>query len=272
MEQPALATEMVAECVPLIRALGIGRYAIAIGGSRGKGLADRRSDYDFRLYCDEMRGGAGVCQTPEWAEFAGSVARWRTRGLEIDHVWIRTFEEIETALQSWLEGQIIPVDLQWTVWGYHLLPDVYHQQILEDPWGLAAEWKQRLRTYPPKLRQALVSKHLGSLRYWRSDYHYASKVERGDAVFLAGLSARLVHDLMQTLFALNETYFVGDGNNLDFARRFAVLPCNFAERVKLALYPPAAEDRFAHQRDTLLGLIDDVERLAHSVLPEDEAS
>jgi hypothetical protein len=253
---------MIDECIPLIRALGEGRYGIAIGGSRGKGLATSRSDYDFRLYCDEIRGGTAYFETVAWTRFVEAVDIWRAEGLEIDHVWMRTFGDIEAALRPWLEGEIRPLALDWTLWGYHLLPDLYHQQILDDPYGLLAEWKERLRVYPPRLKQALVTKHLGQLRYWRGDYHYANKVERGDAVFLASMSARLVHDLMQVLFALNEVYYVGDGNNLDFAREFAVLPPQFAERVVLALYPETSDDRFARQRQTLIGLIDDVERLA----------
>ena len=253
---------MIAECLPLIRALGIGRYAIAIGGSRGKGVADRRSDFDFRLYCDEFKGGDEYYwQTPEWARFVAAVDKWRAEGLEIDHVWMRTFGDIEAALQPWLEGEIRPAPLAWTLWGYHLLPDLYHQQIIEDPFGIAAEWKERLRVYPPKLKQALIAKHLGSMQYWRNDYHYANKAVRGDVVFLVGMSAHLVHDIMQTLFALNETYYVGDGSNLEFACEFAILPQDFPRRVELALYPAAAEDRFVQQRLTLIELIDDVERL-----------
>jgi len=257
-------TEMMDECLPLIRALADGRYAIAMGGSRGKGLSDARSDYDFRLYCDRTQGGPGVWATQTWRQFTQAVERWRARGIEIDYCWIRTFVDIDAALAAWLEGKRQPEDLEWTVWGYHLLPDIYHQQIIEDPLGLLAQWKQLLSVYPPKLKQAILRRHLGSLRYWKVDYHYQSKVARGDVVFLAGLSARLVHDIMQVLFALNETYFVGDGNNLDFAAHFRLVPARLAERVELALCPPPAEDRFSRQRQTLVELIEDVEKLSEA--------
>jgi hypothetical protein len=107
----------------------------------------------------------------------------------------------------------------------------------------------------------VLRKHWGALRYWRADYHYASKVRRGDVVFLAGLSAKLVHHLMQVLFALNETYYVGDGQNLEFAEQFRCKPLALSARVAAALYPPPAPTMLEQQRDTLLGLIDDTERL-----------
>jgi len=253
---------MMAECIPLIRAMARGRYAITMGGSWGKGTADHASDFDFRLYLDEIGEGASFWQMPEWRSFAAAVDRWRERGIDIDHVWVRTVGDMEAGLEAWLDGRLCPDDLVWTIWGYHLLPDLYHQHIIEDPFGIVAGWKERLRVYPPKLKEAIVRKHLESLRYWRTDYHYANKVKRGDVVFLAGLSARLVHDVMQVLFGLNEVYFVGDGSNLSFADRFAIVPDRLRERVEGALYPEPGADRFIRQRETLIGLIDDVERLA----------
>lgn len=236
MAQEAEINAIIEEFVPIIRRFAVGPYAISIGGSRGKKLADRRSDVDFRLYCD------GALKTPETrAEFSKLIhegmARWRAKGIEIDGCWVRTVAEIDQALSEWLDGKIKPADIFWTIWGYHVLPDIYHQWSIEDPYDIIAGWKERLKQYPPKLKQAILDKYLFSLRYWRDDYHYLSKVHRSDVIFLAGLSARLVHDMCQVLFALNETYFVGDGNNLDFIQRFAVQPPRFMERVREALYP-----------------------------------
>jgi len=253
--------QMMAECLPLIKLLGAGRYAITVGGSRGKGTEDQRSDFDFRLYCDEIIGGPCYWQTPAWAPFAQAVGKWRRQGVEIDYVWVRTIEEIDTALLSWLEGQIRPVETVWTLWGYHLLPDLYHQQILDDPYGVAASWKEQLRVFPPKLKEAILRKHLESLRYWKEDCHYARKVERGDVIFLAGVISRLAHDILQVLFALNETYYVGDGSNLQIAQEFCLLPPRFTERVTAVLCPTPSAEIFAQQRQAVLDLVADVEAL-----------
>jgi hypothetical protein len=150
----------------------------------------------------------------------------------------------------------------WTVWGYQLLPDLYHQQPLEDPHGIVAGWQARLAVYPAALQKALVDKHLGSLRYWRNDYHYANKTQRQDVVFLAGLSVKLVHDIIQVLFALNETYYVGDGYNLDYLACLPVQPPDLANRLRAILYPLPSAALFAEQRNGLLTLIDEVDALA----------
>ena len=251
---------VIEEFVPIAKRLGSGRYAISIGGSYGKGSHDANSDVDFRLFADDIIATA----TDMWEAVREPSERWKQRGVVIDSIWARRIGDIEETLAKWLDGQLVPEECFWTVWGYHLLPDLYHQRVIEDPNGVIAAWKAALRAYPPKLKQAVLDKHLHSLRYWRDDYHYLSKVRRKDVVFLAGLSARLVHDMAQILFALNEVYYVGDGQNLPFVAGFARKPPDFAARVEQALYPPPSDQVFEQQRATLLRLIDDIEELVRS--------
>jgi len=255
--------ELIEEFVPILRAWDVGRYAIAVGGSQGKGTWDSRSDVDFRYY-HEAALPMRSAEPEMWSEYSAALERWRERGIVVDGIWPRSIGKIDSALDRWLSGDTRPDEMVWCVWGYHLLPDMYHQTILEDPFGVIAAWKRRLRQYPPELGAALLKKHLASLRYWRDDYHYRHKVEREDVVFLAGLSARLVHDVMQVLFALNETYYVGDGQNLHFAREFLHCPSNLDERVRKVLYPGRGEGMFEAQYAAVCSLIDDTLCLAEA--------
>ncbi|HEX2906578.1 MAG TPA: nucleotidyltransferase domain-containing protein [Phototrophicaceae bacterium] len=245
---------VIAEFLPILRSFAIGRYAIAISGSYGKGTHDGRSDVDFRLYADDL--------SATFAEMGQAIRQpqkaWGRKGIQVDDFWPRKIGEVEAALEKWLNGDSTADNHIWTVWGYHLLPDLYHQQALADPDAIVANWKTRLAVYPPKLKQALLDKHLGVLQYWRHDYHYANKVQRQDVVFLAGLSSKLVHALIQVLFALNETYYVGDGQNLEFVARLPQQPPQAVARLRASLDPANLED----QRKTLCELIDDVEHLA----------
>jgi hypothetical protein len=248
---------VVEDCLPLCRALGEGRYAVSIGGSYGKGTFDQQSDLDFRLFC-ERRSASPEAR----AALQAAIDRWRDRGVVIDGCWVRTIAEIDQELDRWMSGKTEPTPMVWTIWGYYLPTDIYNQAVIEDPYGVIDRWKTQLQVYPTQLKAALLEEHLGSIRYWRQDYHYRHKVARGDAVFLAGLAARLVHDMIQVLFALNETYYVGDGNNLDFVRQFDDVPENFTSRVTRALYPTAGEDAYEMQYELLAGLADDVDALA----------
>jgi hypothetical protein len=263
---PSRIQACIDEFLPIIRLMAAGRYAISIGGSHGKRTFDSHSDVDFRLFCDEIVGGPKYWESAAWKDLLQAVENWRAQGIEVDYCWVRTVGEIDKDLNAWLDGQIQPVPRVWTLWGYHLLTDINNQMVIEDPDNLIGAWQQRLAHYPPKLKKALLEKHLESLRYWRTDYHYQNKVTRRDPVFLAGLSARLIHDILQVLFALNETYYVGDGNNLKYVTKFAIKPAEIEERVEEILYPEAGENRLEQQYQMLCRLIDDTLGLAEPLL------
>lgn len=257
---------VIEDMLPIIRrmAAGRGKYAISISGSQGKGLADSHSDLDFRLFHEEDLPWPD--KAPElWKEFFIAEARWGREGVRIDSVWPRKISQVDADIRQWINGEGKTMDLVWTIWGYHLLPDIYHQAIIEDPDGVIADWKQLLSIYPTSLKKAVLKKHLESVRYWRNDYHYQNKIQRGDVVFTAGLTSRLVHDVIQILFALNETYYVGDGANLIFLEKCKIVPPDFADKVKHILYPGEALDMLKNQQESLARLIDEVIVLAERV-------
>lgn len=255
---PPRIQPVIDDCLPLLKPLALGRYAVSIGGSHGKGTHDGRSDVDFRIFCDDVLGAPKHWETDEWKAFDSAVHSWRARGIDIDYCWIRTIKDIEAQMDAWLGGNLSPEPLVWAIWGYHLLTDIQNQMVIDDPSGIISAWKKKLASYPQPLKKAILRKHLDSLRYWRNDYHYLSKVQRKDAVFLAGLTSKLVHDLVQIIFALNETYYIGDGNNLSYMERFAIKPADFSARVGACLYPVQGEDAFQIQHERLCRLIDDV--------------
>jgi hypothetical protein len=252
---------IIEEFIPICKKLaGEQRYAMSVGGSLGKGTWDDRSDVDFRLFTDQALEWTD--KRPDlWVDYFAAIERWKERGINIDGVWCRTVGEIDAALDAWIKGEAKPVDLIWTIWGYHVLTDVNNQFMIEDPYQIIAGWKARLSVYSPALKNAILAKNLESLRYWRSDYHYAHKVERGDMVFLAGMTSKLVHEIIEILFALNETYYPGDGSNLRFVEKFKIVPADFSARVRLVLYPGSA-DVFTDQYTALADLIDETIALA----------
>lgn len=243
----------------------LGRRAVSIGGSIGKGNYDGKSDIDMRLWHE--RDLPGSTQAPElWGRLNALLKQCADRGVIVDGVWIRKIDKIDATLRAWIAGQAAPDEMEWTVWGYHLPVDVFNQCVVDDPDGVLAEWRELLTPYPPALREMILAWSVPFLKYWRADYHYQSKVARGDAVFLASLTAKLVHHAIQVLFAINGEYYVGDGANLTFAERFEKKPADLTARVTRILYPGTADavGTFTRQSDALASLIDDVLALAKS--------
>lgn len=252
---PPAAEEAIRDLVPLLEALVQGRHAVALGGSIGKGLSDAKSDLDLRLFYDTLEGPERL--EAGRAEVRARIASWGRRGVAVDGYWPRRIADMEALLESQLAGGE-PLRYTWTIWGYHALTDLSNLLVLSDPWGVIAGWKERLRVYPPAFKAAIIEKHLQDLRYWRGDYHYRHKAERDDAVFCCGLAPKLLHSVMQILFALNETWYPGDGKNLEYARGFAIAPRDLEGRVRGLLFLPDAASSLPKQREALVALIDDV--------------
>ena len=251
-----LYEEMCADFFPVFKKiLDCEKYAITLGGSHGKGVSDVNSDYDFRIFYeksvskDEMKLiGNEVKQL---------VAKWDKKGVKVDGIWPRSVEEIDRQIDSVFSGNFELVHKEWTLWGYSVLTDVFNQKIVEDPFGIAQNWKNRLSVYPDALKNSILAKACSSLRYWRNDYHYLSKLKRKDVTFLASIASRLINDIIQIIYALNEFYYPGDGMNLTYTVQFKVKPQNFEDRVTGILYPSPSGDIFQTQYDELIRLIDD---------------
>ena len=254
----SLEEELFATMTPVIAELAeSGDGAVSLGGSRAKHRSDSQSDYDFRVYADRFKGPE-LRQTKAWKQFDEVLQGWEAKGLRLDGVWARSYASVQSDLDAWIAGRGATKHYEWTIWGYHLPTDLAHQQIIVDPQGILAGWKAQLATYPEALRDSIITQHLEVLRYWAADYHYASKVTRRDLVFLVGLTGKLVNAINQVVFAINRTYYPGDGWNLAIAKDFARLPPDFIARMTASLEPG---DDWQRQRTELIAVIADLEVL-----------
>lgn len=248
------------DLLPILRRIPASkRYAITLGGSYGKGLSDSNSDYDFRVYYDER------VDIDIWNELRKDldviIGKWAELGVEIDGAWSRSFVDVDIALDQWLSGNGHLDDKKWTIWGYNILTDIYNQAIVEDPFGIAAAWKKRLKKYPDALRASILEKYGSSLKYWRNDYHYYNKVKRHDIVFISSLTSLMVHNIICILYALNRFYYPGDGHNLTYTVDFKIRPESFEHKITNILYPVQADaitDIYLKQYRSLIKLTDEV--------------
>lgn len=253
--------ELIAAMAPLIADLAEnGRGAVALAGSRGKGRADAQSDYDFRVYADAYRG-PDIEGTPQWRRFEETMRHWEGKGFRMDGVWMRSYAGVHRDLAAWINGAPVDKSFEWTIWGYHLPTDLANQQIVSDPDGVLAGWKAQLVSYPEALRQAVLRQYREILAYWAQDYHYESKVERRDLVFLVGLSGKLANAILQVVFALNRVYYPGDGWNLPMAAELERLPPDFIPRMTQMLELGGDADAWRRQRAEFIAMVQDLEVL-----------
>lgn len=265
--------------LPLLRQFCIGDYGIALGGAHAKGVADAESDVDLYLFA--RRFVPSEERTRLCHDFSSSitgVVNWGDDDFFVQggtdfyfeeqkiECWLRDSDYIANAIVECREGMIRRDFVTWTVMGFYnhcVLSDVSHMIPVDDPENLLAGWKEQVRDYPPLLRDAIISTHLTAARFWPDNYHYQAAVQRGDLIYAMGIVQQVIHNLIQVVFALNQTYFTGDkklGNALD---HMAIAPLDFNERIDRLLLsgPGSAEDFLIRQRDDLRLLVREVEGL-----------
>lgn len=237
-------------------------YGVALIGSRSRNTFDQNSDFDLALY------GARLADTEGWKDIYGEIGvlheQWRQRGVVLDGPWARTYHEVEAQLDAQLAGGD-PLPMPWCVWGYQIPVVLHTQTIIVDTTGRLRQWKDRLEPYPLPLEKVLVAKHRRELDYWMGDYHYRHKLDKKDYVFLSSLTGKLIHSMLQILYALNHVYYPGDGGNLAPTLGFELKPEHFEARVVEILYPGDVDgNAITRQYEGLRTLYSDVLRLLPS--------
>jgi hypothetical protein len=104
---------------------------------------------------------------------------------------------------------------------------------LYDPEHSIQRIKQRVETYPPLLKERVVADALWSAEFtllFARDY-----AVRADVYNTAGCLMRVLANLTQALFAINEKYFLSDKRVMKKIGAFAQLPSGYVERVTTAL-------------------------------------
>ena len=273
---PEAIASIIAELLPLVRGFARGEYAIALGGAHAKGTADDESDVDLYLFANsvlpaEERTRMVVAFSSEvegaysWqddAPFPDTGTDFHFRGRRIE-CWLRNAERVEQTIAECQQGIVKRGFVTWTTTGFYnhcCLSDVKAMVPVEDPSGIIARWKSQVAVYPGKLRETIINQHLAAAGFWPDNFHYMSAIKRGDVIYTSGIVQQVVHNLVQVLFALNETYFPGDKQLAQALDHLPRQPPRLGERITSLLLPspPATPDVLRQQREALRSLLHDV--------------
>lgn len=269
----------IADLLGLVRSLADGEYGIALGGSYAKGTADADSDLDLYLFSKRIRPReerqrlvaayspditALVCwDVGDPVTQCGTDFRYCGRLVE---TWTRSIDAIDAVIEECRQGIVKRNLVTWTTTGFYnhcCLSDIQVMIPLEDPAGIISLWKSLIAVYPPKLKQAIIEQHLGAARFWPWNPHYQSAVERADVIYVTGIVQQVVHNVIQVLFALNETYFPGDKNLRRSTDHFQLAPPRLGERLDSLLWPdyPPTPEMLHRQQADLCDLVQETMKL-----------
>lgn len=223
--------------------------ALAMGGSRASGLADRTSDIDLYAYVS--------AEVPVSARTA--LANDRGRAIEIDNRFWEPGDEwddiaagvhVDVMYRSpaWTENELTAVlDRHEARLGYStsLWHNIRTSKPLFDRTGWFADLQRHAeRSYPEGLMRAVVAKNQPVLRTAASSYRaqIVKAAARNDRVSVNHRVAAFLASYFDVLFAINRATHPGEKRLLQTASALACVPPSFAEQIDQLLTTAASAE------------------------------
>ena len=179
-----------------------------------------------------------VTEVGEWGPWINGGGWLRVGGRPVDLLY-RDADEVAGVIQRCKAGETNCHYQPGHPHGFHehiYLGEIFHCRILYDPEDLLAKLKTAVAIYPPKLKRTIVDKYL-----WEAEFSLSiarKPAVRGEAYYVSGCLFRGVSCLVQTLFAVNERYFVNEKGSLGTVDSFAIGPTAFSETASALLGCP----------------------------------
>lgn len=226
--------------------------AVVLGGSHCTGTAHENSDLDIGIYyhadapfdVGQIRriaaefhtdGAPAVTDFYQWGAWANGGAWLDTAAGEVDLIY-RSIEQVESTIEKAHDGIWENDFEQQPPYGFSsiiYLAETHYCRPLYDPSGIISELKKEVETYPPKLKAAIVQQSLWAAQFalWQAD-KFAAK---SDIYNAAGCFTRTLKNIVEALFAINETYSIGDKSALQKIAAMPKRPADFAQKIEAVL-------------------------------------
>jgi predicted nucleotidyltransferase len=229
--------------------------AVALGGSHARGTHRPDSDLDIGIYYRESQplaidairgiakrfsksGSPTVTDFYDWGPFVNGGAWIDNAVCKIDFLY-RNLDQLERVIAAAHRGEWQHSFDQHPPFGFRsvtLLGEIHVCKPLLDPENVLGPMQERVAAFPPALRARIVQDML-----WIAEFsftHAHGFAEAGDVPNTVGCMTRIYHCLVQTLYALNETYFLNDKRSSTEIESFATAPKDFCARVSAILASP----------------------------------
>ena len=230
-----------------------GICAIALGGSRSRGLATKHSDYDIGLYyaaeepidvtalqgivaaIDDRGRKASVTPIGGWGRWINGGGWLTIGGTRVDLLYrdlVRVGEVVNDSRKGSIERQYQaghPHAFVSTIY----MGEVAYCRSLWDPAGRLAELKKLTVPYPQALRKAMVDMFLREAEFAIAVARHGRGLQ--DPVYVAGCAFRCTACLCQVLCAINGAYLLHEKGAVAAAEALARRPDAFSSGIIHAL-------------------------------------
>jgi hypothetical protein len=274
--------DLIRDLVTQVRGIE-GVAAVVLGGSRARNTHTPASDIDLGIYYDpaaplDIIGLEGVARAFDDAHRPGLVTAidgwgpwingggWLTvQGIAVDFLY-RHLSRVRHYTEAACAGQIEFVYQPGHPLGfasYIYMSEIAVCRAYWDPQGAIAELKRQTVPYPPRLKEAIIGKF-----WWEADFSLQiarNALARGDVAYVTGCCFRSVGCLLQTLFALNEQYWLNEKGATAMAAGFPQGASRVQARIDAAFAQlTAAPAALTAAVEILAALLDEVAPLVRA--------
>lgn len=256
-----------------------GIAAIALGGSRARGTATEKSDYDIGLYFSTAQplDTEGLLQAvrrlvdkPDAADVTpiGGWGPWIVGGgwLSVDgrkvDLLYRNLDEVGRVIDACRAGEVTmhyqpghPHGVCSAIW----MGEVALGVSLHDPKGALAALRAKTLPYPKALGEALIKRFAWEPLFAIENAELASA--RGEQTHIAGCAYRALACIAQVLFAANARYLINEKGALPEAATFPRTIPDLVTRVA-EIWRSIGEEDFATTLVSLRDLERDLKAIA----------
>lgn len=226
-----------------------GVAAVALGGSRARGTAREDSDADLGLYyepaapfaldrlelaareLDDRHAGGLVTPPGAWGPGVNGGGWLLIEGRRVDLLY-RDLGRVREVLERCARGEIEAVYQLGHPLGFQnqiYAGETHFCRPLYDPAFKLDAVKRLVERYPPRMRRALVDKHLFDAGF-ETDIAIGPAA-RGDLAYVSQCLARASGFMVLVLYALNERFFLNEKNAFVESMQFPLRTANFHARV-----------------------------------------
>lgn len=278
-----MRTEKIVESISKVQ----GIKAIALGGSRSRGEADKQSDYDLGVYYDadilditalaeclkELDDGHkyNLLNPPgQWGPWINGGAWITFNGMPVD-ILLRDIKRVEAVLQDCIDGKIT-VDYQ-SGHPFGFVNTIYAAEThyCKPLWQDESEHLNRLKAllyskgeYSPQMREAVVKKFL-----WEAWFSLAcgrKAAFKGDINYAMGSVFRAICSWVEVLYALNNRYLMNEKGALKCVDGFEMKPIDMEVRV-MNIYKLFIDENTEKAYRILDELHSEIEALSSEIQP-----
>jgi hypothetical protein len=185
-------------------------------------------------------GTATITGFYEWGAWVNGGAWIHTPQGKVDFLY-RNTDQIRRTIAEAQQGISQHDYDQQPTYGFYSVIYLAETQIcipLHDPELLIAQLKRSIEAYPPKLKQKIITDSL-----WGAEFtliHARGFAAQGDIYNTVGCLTRVVSNITQALFALNERYFLRDKKVMDMVAKFPNLPSGYIQQINRILSRPGS--------------------------------